>query len=229
MTNTQKNNADIIIDTLKKFGINNDFTISAILGVVMKETQLIPKSENLSYSAERITKVWPRIPYDKAKQLEKNPVALGNFVYGGRFGNDFSEGYLYRGRGFNQLTFKDNYKTYGLLINENLVSNPDKVNEVLTASKVLYYYMKRNADKYGIDLNALNVDNAYNIIYSFNAGKNPNTSGIFLQNSDTTGGYLTGKKYYSSFLGYQYIPKKKINIATLLLLSVTLLYIIFKK
>ena len=128
MTTSQKNNADIIINTLKSYGINNDFTISAILGVVMKETQLTPKSENLSYSAKRITEVWPRIPFEKAKQLEKNPVALGNFVYGGRFGNGMNEGYLFRGRGFNQLTFKDNYKTYGLLINENLVSNPDKAN-----------------------------------------------------------------------------------------------------
>ena len=227
MTTNQKNNADIIINTLKSYGINNEFTISAILGVVMKETQLIPKSENLSYSAERITKVWPRIPFEKAKQLEKNPVALGNFVYGGRFGNGINEGYLYRGRGFNQLTFKDNYKTYGLLINENLVSNPDKVNEVQTAAKVLYWYMKRNADRYNINLNNLDVNNAYNIIYSFNAGKNPTTSGIVLQNTDTTGGYLLGKTYYSGFLNYT--PEKKKNNLSLYIFAVGLIALIFYK
>jgi predicted chitinase len=227
MTSSQKNNADIIINTLKSYGINNDFTISAILGVVMKETQLTPKSENLSYSAKRITEVWPRIPFEKAKQLEKNPVALGNFVYGGRFGNGMNEGYLYRGRGFNQLTFKDNYKTYGLLINENLVNNPDKANEVQTAAKILYWYMKRNADRYNINLNNLNVDNAYNIIYSFNAGKNPNTSGIVLQNTDTTGGYLLGKTYYSSFLNYT--PEKKKNNLSLYIFAVGLIALIFYK
>ena len=227
MTTTQKNNVDIIINTLKSYGINNEFTISAILGVVMKETQLIPKSENLSYSAKRITDVWPRIPLEKAKQLEKNPVALGNFVYGGRFGNGMNEGYLYRGRGFNQLTFKDNYKTYGLLINENLVSNPDKANEVQTAAKILYWYMKRNADRYNINLNNLNVNNAYNIIYSFNAGKNPNTTGITLQNTDTTGGYLLGKNYYSGFLNYT--PEKKKNNLGLIILAVGLIALIFYK
>jgi predicted chitinase len=227
MTTSQKNNADIIINTLKSYGINNEFTISAILGVVMKETQLTPKSENLSYSAKRITEVWPRIPFEKAKQLEKNPVALGNFVYGGRFGNGMNDGYLFRGRGFNQLTFKDNYKTYGLLINENLVSNPDKANEVQTAAKILFFYMKRNADRYNINLNNLNVDNAYNIIYSFNAGKNPTTSGIVLQNTDTTGGYLLGKTYYSGFLNYT--PEKKKNNLSLYIFAVGLIALIFYK
>jgi putative chitinase len=227
MTTTQKNNADIIINTLKSYGINNDFTISAILGVVMKETQLIPKSENLSYSAKRITEVWPRISLEKAKQLEKNPVALGNFVYGGRFGNTMSTGHLYRGRAFNQLTFHDNYKTYGLLINEDLVNNPDKANEVQTAAKILYWYMKRNADRYNINLNNLDVNNAYNIIYSFNAGKNPTTSGIVLQNTDTTGGYLLGKTYYSGFLNYT--PEKKKNNLGFIILAVGLIALIFYK
>lgn len=228
MTEQQKNNADIIIDTLKSYGINNDFTISAILAVVMKETQLLPKSENLNYTAERITKVWHRIPYETAKTLASNPVALGNYVYGGRFGNTMEQGYLYRGRGFNQLTFKDNYKTYGLLINENLVNYPDKANDVNTASKILYWYMKRNADKWNINLNNLTVDNAYNIIYSFNAGKNPNTSGATLQANDTTGGYLTGKKYYSNFLGYEPENKKKNSLGLILAIGLIAL-IIYKK
>lgn len=228
MIEQQKNNADIIIDTLKNYGINNDFTISAILAVVMKETQLIPKSENLNYTAERITKVWPRIPFETAKTLERNPVALGNFVYGGRFGNTMSTGYLYRGRAFNQLTFHDNYKTYGLLINENLVNYPDKANDVNTASKILYWYMKRNADRWKIDLNKLTVDNAYNVIYAFNAGKNPNTSGATLQANDTTGGYLTGKKYYSNFLGYEPENKKKNSLGLILAIGLIAL-IIYKK
>lgn len=227
MTTIQKYNADIIINTLKKYGINNEFTISAILSVVMKETQLIPKSENLNYSAKRITEVWPKISFEIAKTLEKNPVALGNYVYGGRFGNGKNEGYLYRGRGFNQLTFKDNYKTYGLLINENLINNPDKVNDVELAAKVLYWYMKRNADRWNIDLNKLTVDNAYNIIYSFNAGKNPNTSATILQNTDTTGGYLLGKTYYTGFLNYN--PDKKKNNLSIFIIAIGLIALILYK
>jgi predicted chitinase len=227
MTTTQKNNADIIINTFKNFGIDNPYTISAVLGVVTKETQLIPKSENLNYTAKRITQVWKNIPLSVAKTLANNPEKLGNYVYGNRFGNGANEGYLFRGRGFNQLTFKDNYKTYGLYIKENLTNNPDKVNEINTASKVLYWYMKRNADKWNINLNNLNIDNAYNIIYSFNAGKNPSTSGENLQSSDTTGGYLTGKKYYNMFLGYTPETKKKINLGIVLIFS-AIAFLIYK-
>ena len=37
------------------------------------------------------------------------------------------EGWKYRGRGYIQLTGKDNYKAFGAAINENIVDNPDLV------------------------------------------------------------------------------------------------------
>src|SRR5690606_5455531 len=66
-----------------------------------------------------------------------------NYVYGGRYGNANNEGYKYRGRGFNQLTFKDNYFTYGKLIGKDLVKNPDLVNNPAIAAQIVAAYMKR--------------------------------------------------------------------------------------
>ena len=37
-----------------------------------------------------------------------------------------NDGYLYSGKGFNQLTFKGNYKKIGDLIGIDLISNPNK-------------------------------------------------------------------------------------------------------
>src|SRR5262249_22489932 len=54
--------------------------------------------ENLSYSATRLTQVWPsRFPtLDSAKKYENNPEKLANFVYGGRLGNvDDGDGFKY--------------------------------------------------------------------------------------------------------------------------------------
>jgi len=68
-----------------------------------------------------------------------------NFVYGGRFENEDDEGYLYRGRGFNQLTFKSNYRIYGKKVRKNLVADPDLVNEPDIAAAVAVEFFTKGA------------------------------------------------------------------------------------
>lgn len=246
----QQNNANEIIDVFNSYGITNKNTIAAVLSVTMKESQLIPQNENLNYSAARLAEVWGKFSKtgkkvakgqgknfynDLAVQYANNEVKLGNYIYGNRFGNTDKTGFLYRGRGYNQLTFHDNYKTYGILIKENLTANPDKVNEPETAAKVLFYYMKRNADKYGIDLNKLTFENAYNTIYAFNAGQKPTLTAQELMNKTEAGGYLRGKNFFPVFLSsINETPtsetKKKINIGLILaIIGVTIIIIKNKK
>lgn len=141
LTNEQKNNIAIIVDAAKKAGITNPNSIAGMLAIVSKESSFIPKSENLNYSAKRLQEVFG-LSSSRANELENKPEAIANAVYGGKNGNASNEGYKYRGRGFNQLTFKGNYKKYGDIIGEDIVSNPDKVNDVKTASKVLIAYNK---------------------------------------------------------------------------------------
>jgi len=243
LTERQENNAIQIIDVFKTNGINNPFVIAAVLSVCYKETGINPISEDLYYTASRIMKVWTRISLEKAKQLQFKPVELGNYVYGDQptgyrsksrsLGNGEKEGFLYRGRGYNQLTGKNQYKTYGNLINQNLVLNPDLVLNPEIAAKILFIYMQRNAIAYKIDLNKLNLDNSYNVIYSFNAGINPKLTSEQIQAQDTTGGYLKGKKFYNYFLDFVNNTgpiKKKINIGLILLiLGVSLIIIKNKK
>lgn len=250
LTEQQKNNAIDIINVFNSYGINNKNTIAAVLSVVMKETNLIPQSENLNYSKERLPEVWGKFSItgkivkkgtgknffnQLAIEHEKSPEKLGNFIYCCKFGNTKTTGYKYRGRGYNQLTWFDNYKIYGDLIKVDLINNPNKANEPETAAKILFYYFFNNAKKYKIDLNNLNFANAYNVIYSFNAGKLPTTSGTTLESTDSTGGYLKGKYYFADFLNFvEEQPtskiKKKINIGLILLiLGVSLIIIKNKK
>lgn len=146
LTNEQKNNIAILVDEAKKAGITNPNSIAGMLAIVSKESKFRPKSENFNYKADRLVEVF-KISPSRAQQLAGNPEATANAMYGGKNGNAANEGWKYRGRGFNQLTFKGNYKKYGDIIGEDIVSNPDKVNEVQTAAKVLIAYNKdRMAD-----------------------------------------------------------------------------------
>jgi putative chitinase len=138
---TQKSNIDTIIAEAKKRGITNPISIAGMLAIVSKESNFKPQDENLNYSASRLQEVFG-MSSAKANQIANNPEAIGNAVYGSKYGNASNEGYKYRGRGFNGLTFKSNYEKYGKIINENLVSNPSKVNQVDVASKILLEYNK---------------------------------------------------------------------------------------
>ncbi len=134
MTPQQLDNIKLITDSLNRFGITNKHIQAGILATISKESNFIPQSENLNYSFANIKRVWPQTPDADAKRLANNPVALGDYKYGGKGGNASNEGYKYRGRGFNQITFKSSYDRFGKAIGVDLVNNPDLLNDPKVAA-----------------------------------------------------------------------------------------------
>ena len=69
--------------------------------------------ENLNYSTEAILKVFGKYfkTEGEAESCARNPQALADRVYGHSYGNE-GQGYLWRGRGFLQCTFKENYAMF---------------------------------------------------------------------------------------------------------------------
>lgn len=110
-----------------------DAEIDDFLGQILHESAgLTQFTENLHYSAERLCVVWPkRFPtLQDARPYAYNPEALANRVYGGRMGNtELGDGWRYRGRTPIQLTGKDGYRHVGELMGEDLVGNPDLLNQ----------------------------------------------------------------------------------------------------
>jgi len=89
---------------------------------------LTSREENLNYSATRLMEIWPsRFPtLDVAKQYDRDPEKLANFVYGGRMGNvNEGDGYRYRGRGYIQLTGRDTYREVGRIAGLDLEGHPE--------------------------------------------------------------------------------------------------------
>lgn len=88
-------------------------------------------SENLSYSLEALLRVFPK--YFNIENVERyvhQPVDIAARVYANRMGNGdeaSGEGWLYRGRGYMQLTGKDNYTAFDATVNDNIVLNPEMV------------------------------------------------------------------------------------------------------
>jgi hypothetical protein len=64
-------------------------------------------------------------------------------VYGNINGNySVGDGFRYRGRGYNGITFKNSYQKYGTMIGVDLVSTPDRLNEPEIAAAALAAYFK---------------------------------------------------------------------------------------
>lgn len=148
-------NIGLIKNALSKLGITNQNAIASIVAIAGGETGLIPKSEGHVYSLDNINNVFPGLTDAQAKRATASGISKKDFfsiVYGefnpGRIGNKSkSDGGLYYGRGFNQLTGRSNYENTNKFLKikfgskVDIVKNPDALNtpEVAAQALALYY------------------------------------------------------------------------------------------
>lgn len=111
----------------QKWGIVTRTRMAAFVAQIAHESaQFTRLQENLNYSAERLTVVWPkRFPtLTSAQPYARNPEKLANKVYADRMGNGdeaSGDGWRYRGRGPIQLTGKNNYLAAGITAPDTLL------------------------------------------------------------------------------------------------------------
>ena len=120
-------------DTFTRFVIASPMQQAAFIGQCYHESGGFKQlKEGLSYSAERLTKVWPkRFPtIESAQPYARNEKALANKVYAGRMGNrdeSSGDGARFCGRGLVQLTGSDGYYHAGKALGVDLWANPELV------------------------------------------------------------------------------------------------------
>jgi putative chitinase len=123
----------MIPDTAAKFGINTPLRLAHFLAQCGHESGgFRATQENLNYSAKGLMGIFKKyFPTEAlANAYARQPAKIAARVYGGRMGNGTEatgEGYKFRGRGYIQLTGKENYTAFGKSIGEDILSNPDKV------------------------------------------------------------------------------------------------------
>ena len=121
-----------IPDTAKKFNITTPLRLAHFLSQCGHESggfRLV--NENVNYSAAGLKGIFGKyFPGNLAESYARQPQKIASRVYGGRMGNgaeSTGDGYKFRGRGYIQLTGKDNYTRFGKFIGEDTVANPDLV------------------------------------------------------------------------------------------------------
>ena len=144
-----------IPETASKFGIDTPLKLAHFLAQCGHESAGFKvTSENLNYSAQGLKNIFPK--YFKtvlAENYARNPQKIANLVYGNRMGNgpeSSGEGFKFRGRGFIQLTGKDNYTAFGKSINEDIASNPDLVSTKYPLLSAAWFF-SRNCLKKCVD------------------------------------------------------------------------------
>lgn len=125
----------------EKYGLNTRLRIAHFMAQIEHESGLKPISENLNYSKQGLLNTFNKYFTDDI--LRKNggiktlgtstlyarqPEKIANKVYANRMGNgdeESGEGWKYRGRGFLQITGKENYFRLSNDTDLDFLKNPD--------------------------------------------------------------------------------------------------------
>jgi putative chitinase len=157
-------------ETMKRFEINTPLRLAHFLSQCGHESAGFKVTqENLNYSRDGLLRVFPK--YFNSTIVEsyaKQPEKIASRVYGGRMGNGpepTREGFKFRGRGYIQLTGKNNYVAFGNAINENLVDNPDLVATKYPLLSAAWFFHKnclRKCDAGSSDVVITNITRCVN-------------------------------------------------------------------
>lgn len=157
---------------LDNSAINTPLRLAHFFAQIEHESNLKPISENLNYSSLQLATVFKKyFPNPTmANFYAGKPEKIANRVYANRMGNGneaSGDGYKYRGRGFIQITGKNNYIALSYDTKIDFVNNPDllltEANSMLSA---IWFWNKNRLNFYA------DKDDIVSITQKINGGKN---------------------------------------------------------
>ncbi len=137
----------------EKFGVNTPLRLAHFLAQCGHESGGFRiTQENLNYSAKGLQGIFKKYFPSEALALDyaKKPQKIANRVYGGRMGNGneaSGDGYKFRGRGFIQLTGRDNYKAFDDAVEDNILENPDLVATKYPLASAAWFWNKNKLNQ----------------------------------------------------------------------------------
>lgn len=134
-----------VMDT---FGVNTPLRLAHFLAQCGHESGGFRLTqENLNYSAKGLMGIFKKyFPTQAlADAYARKPEKIANRVYGGRMGNGpeaSGEGFKFRGRGYIQLTGKQNYTAFDLAVEDDILANPDLVSSKHALASAAWFWKK---------------------------------------------------------------------------------------
>ena len=133
---------------IEKFGIDGPLRLSHFLSQCAHESGNFKfLKENLNYSADGLRKIFPKYfpTIEAANKYARQPEKIANKVYGNRMGNGdeaSGDGFKFRGRGYIQLTGKDNYAAFDKFVDDDIMANPDLVATKYPLTSAAFFFHK---------------------------------------------------------------------------------------
>jgi putative chitinase len=133
---------------IEKFGIDGPLRLSHFLSQCAHESGNFKfLKENLNYSADGLRKIFPKYfpTLEAANKYARQPEKIANKVYGNRMGNGdeaSGDGFKFRGRGYIQLTGKDNYAAFDKFVDDDIMANPDLVATKYPLTSAAFFFHK---------------------------------------------------------------------------------------
>jgi len=135
---------------IEKFNIDGPLRLSHFLSQCAHESGNFKfVKENLNYSADGLRKIFPKYfpTTEIAEKYARQPEKIANKVYGSRMGNGdeaSGDGFKFRGRGYIQLTGKDNYAAFDKFVDDDIMANPDLVATKYPLTSAAFFFHKNN-------------------------------------------------------------------------------------
>jgi putative chitinase len=138
---------------MNQFSINTQIRLSHFLAQCAHESGNWKFTvENLNYSASGLRATFSKyFPTDQlANAYARQPQRIASRVYANRMGNgaeDSQDGWKYRGRGYIQLTGKNNYSTFNNFVSDDIIQTPDFVATKYPLTSAGWFWHTRNINR----------------------------------------------------------------------------------
>jgi putative chitinase len=137
---------------VEKFEINTPLRLAHFLAQCGHESGGFKAvTENLNYGAAGLQSIFKKyFTAESAAEYQRKPEKIANIVYANRMGNGnqaSGEGYKFRGRGFIQLTGKDNYTSFDKVVEDDILANPDLVATKYPLLSAAWFFHKNGLHK----------------------------------------------------------------------------------